>query len=100
MPSFAKATEGILHSSTLVERRRMEAGGFEPPSRDVSRQASTCLVVLFTFFALLNAKRQALNLAISGFNLTLPARTTGSASLLVYALAGPTGKVRQDGPLN
>ena len=27
----------------------MEAGGFEPPSRDVSRQASTCLVVLLFF---------------------------------------------------
>jgi len=33
----------------------MEAGGFEPPSRDVSRQASTCLVALL-FFRL--AKRQ------------------------------------------
>jgi hypothetical protein len=52
------------------------------------------------FFALLSAKRQALNLAISGLNLALPARTTGSASLLAYALAGPTGKVRQDGLLN
>jgi hypothetical protein len=28
---------------------RMEAGGFEPPSRDVSRQVSTCLVVLLFF---------------------------------------------------
>lgn len=27
----------------------MEAGGFEPPSRDVSRQASTCLVALLRF---------------------------------------------------
>ena len=27
----------------------MEAGGFEPPSRDVSRQASTCLVASFGF---------------------------------------------------
>jgi hypothetical protein len=52
------------------------------------------------FFALLSAKRQAHNLAISGLNLTSPARKTGLASLLVYALAGPTGKVRQDGPLN
>ena len=32
-------------------------------------------------------------------NLTLPARTTGSASLLFDALAELTGKVRQDGPL-
>ncbi len=78
----------------------MEAGGFEPPSRDVSRQASTCLVVSFTIFALLSAKRQARNLAISGLSLAAPARKTGSASLLVYALAGPTGKVRQDEPLN
>jgi len=42
----------------------MEAGGFEPPSRDVSRQASTCLVA-FLCFASLSAKRQALNSAIS-----------------------------------
>ncbi len=34
---------------------RLEAGGFEPPSRDVSRQASTCLVSLFEFRV---AKRQ------------------------------------------
>jgi hypothetical protein len=77
----------------------MEAGGFEPPSRDVSKQASTCLVVLL-FFALSSAKQQAFDSAISEFNLALPARKTGSASLLAYAHIKPTGKVRQDGPLN
>jgi hypothetical protein len=29
----------------------MEAGGFEPPSRDISGRASTCLVVLLRFRA-------------------------------------------------
>lgn len=29
--------------------------------------------------------------------LTLPARTTGKASLLFYALVEPAGEVRQDG---
>ena len=42
----------------------MEAGGFEPPSRDILGQASTCLVVHLNF-AQDNAKRQALSLAIS-----------------------------------
>ena len=42
----------------------MEAGGFEPPSRDISGQASTCLVA-FLKFARDTAKRQALSLAIS-----------------------------------
>ena len=36
----------------------MEAGGIEPPSRDVSRQASTCLVAHLKF-ALSVAERQA-----------------------------------------
>ena len=44
------------------------------------------------FFALLSAKRQALNLAISGLNLAAPARKTGTASLLAYAHIDPTGK--------
>jgi len=33
----------------------MEAGGFEPPSRDASKQASTCIVALLLFRL---AKRQ------------------------------------------
>ncbi len=43
---------------------KMEAGGFEPPSRDVSKQASTCLVAYFNL-ALLIAKRQAFSWASS-----------------------------------
>ena len=77
----------------------MEAGGFEPPSRDVSRQASTCLVALLKF-ALLIAKRQAFNSAISGLNLTKSARTTDSTSLLSDALTQPADKTGQDGLLN
>jgi len=42
----------------------MEAAGFEPASRDVSRQVSTRLVVLL-FFASPGAKRQAHGSAIS-----------------------------------
>ena len=42
----------------------MEAGGFEPPSRDVSSQASTCLVALLKFASSI-AKRQAIESAIS-----------------------------------
>ena len=42
----------------------MEAGGFEPPSRNILGQASTCLVV-YLIFAYDIAKRQALSLAIS-----------------------------------
>ena len=40
----------------------MEAGGFEPPSRDISGQASTCIVV-YLILARPSAKRQALELA-------------------------------------
>ena len=40
----------------------MEAGGFEPPSRDISGQASTCIVV-YLYLARPSAKRQALELA-------------------------------------
>ena len=36
----------------------MEAGGFEPPSRDISGQASTCIVVCL-YLARASAKRQA-----------------------------------------
>ena len=76
----------------------MEAGGFEPPSRDASRQASTCLVA-FLIFALLIAKRQAFNSAISGLDLTPQAQTTLEASLLIDALILPTDKAEQDEPL-
>ena len=59
----------------------MEAGGFEPPSRDASGQATTCLVA-YLFFAFLNARRQALSSAIAEYNLFPPARTTFGSSLL------------------
>lgn len=42
----------------VVFFQMVEAGGFEPPSRDISGQASTCLVV-FLSFAPAGAKRQA-----------------------------------------
>ena len=99
-PGFAIKTAKPRHASSAYSgERRMEAGGFEPPSRDVSRQASTCLVALL-FFRL--AKRQNDRLLTQLFRkgLALSARTTDSASLLCDALTRPTGKVRQDGPPN
>ena len=42
----------------------MEAGGVEPPSRDISGHASTCIVVL-SRFARYTAKRQAIYVASS-----------------------------------
>ena len=99
-PGFAVLLlrRGSLHSLPDSERR-LEAGGFEPPSRDVSRQASTCLVVLL-FFHLAKSQTTGLWFDYFGEFLPKPARTTGTASLLFDALTRPTGKVRQDGPLN
>ncbi len=74
----------------------MEAGGFEPPSRDASKQASTCLVVRLRF-ALLSAERQATN-AASSWNLAVSSRTIDTASLLFGALFQLTDKAEEDGP--
>jgi len=76
----------------------MEAGGFEPPSRDASRQASTCLVA-YLVFRLTQRQTTGSEFGYSGEFSPEPARTTDSASLLSDALTRPTGKVRQDGPL-
>jgi hypothetical protein len=76
----------------------MEAGGFEPPSRDVSRQASTCLVALLEI-RFVNRQTTGSKLSyFDGFS-PKPYRKTGSASLLCDALTKPAGKVGQDGPL-
>ena len=56
----------------------MEAGGVEPPSRDISGQASTCLVAYFKFTQAV-AKRQAIAIAIS--ELFSPLRPERSAKL-------------------
>ncbi len=50
---------------------KMEAGGFEPPSRDALRQVSTCLVVLL-FFRL--AKRQTTGSWFSYFGVSCRSR--------------------------
>ena len=86
-----------LHPPTSGERR-LEAGGFEPPSRDVSRQASTCLVALL-FFALPNAKRQAPGSAIS--ELILPCRPEQPARPACYLtpFSGPQAKPERTGHL-
>jgi len=57
--------------SSFLANQRMEAGGFEPPSRDASRQASTCLVV-WLFFRL--AKRQTTGSQLGYFGEFLPCR--------------------------
>jgi len=76
----------------------MEAGGFEPPSRDASKQASTCLVVL-SFFASPRAKRQAPGSAISEFVLSRRPEQPLRAACFYDTLTELTGEVRQDGPL-
>lgn len=87
-PSFAKAMEGILRSS-LCERRRMEAGGFEPPSRDISGQASTC-VVGHLRFARMAAERQAAIVATFAW-FRRPAANTQGRYPTVVVLARPMG---------
>ena len=82
-----------------MKNKKMEAGGFEPPSRDASRQASTCLVA-WLFFRLFICQTTGLWFGYFGKNLALSARKTDSASLLSDALAKLTGKVGQDGPPN
>jgi len=82
-PGFAIKTATLWHASSAYSgERRMEAGGFEPPSRDASRQASTCLVALL-FFRLVKRQNDRLLTQLFRIVLALPARTTGLASLLL-----------------
>ena len=108
--SSRQAVSGMLPRAILQERvcvspvcadsyeRRLEAGGFEPPSRDASKQASTCLFAL-SFFASPRAKRQALGSAISEFVLSRRPEQPLRAACFHNTLTELTGKVRQDGPL-
>jgi len=77
----------------------MEAGGFEPPSRNVSRQASTCLVAFFQFRL---AERQTTGSQFSYFGKISPSwpEKTARAILLFGALTQPTGKAGQNELLN
>ena len=76
----------------------MEAGGFEPPSRDASGRASTCLVG-FLKFASSAANRQASDSTRPvSFHPSWTGQPAG-ASLLFDALARPTGKAWKNGPL-
>jgi len=59
--------------------QKMEAGGFEPPSRDASKQASTCLVALLFSSPCQAPKRQA----------------PGSAISVSSRLAGPKNRLSQ-----
>ena len=69
----------------------LEAGGFEPPSRDISGRVSTCLVV-YLIFARVAAKRQAYTFAISRLNSPFASRTPASAIPLFDAPDRPAGK--------
>ena len=77
----------------------MEAGGFEPPSRDISGRASTCLVVNLKF-ARVYAKRQAYTFAISRLNSPLRRENPHRLSRSLAPLTDPQERVRRDGPLN
>jgi len=85
-----------LHPPTSGERK-LEAAGFEPASRDVSRQVSTCLVVLL-FFALPNAKRQAPGSAIS-VNLAAagPKKKPAEPACYLTPFSGPQAKPERTG---
>ena len=76
----------------------MEAGGFEPPSRDISGRASTCLVV-FLRFACGIAKRQALPLAISRLISPLRHEKPVKTIPLIGALCEFAGVIHKDGLL-
>ncbi len=76
----------------------MEAGGFEPPSRDAWSRASTCLVAL-VFFRLNKAPNDTNLNRLFRKVLASSARTTDSASPLRDALTRPAGKIGQNGPL-
>ena len=69
----------------------MEAGGFEPPSRDISGQASTCLVV-YLYLARASVKRQALAFASSQSISPLCHERPTWAILLFDALYKPAGR--------
>jgi len=70
----------------------MEAGGFEPPSRDISGQASTCIVARLRF-APRSAGRQAERIAIL-LDFAAPPQTFGAAIPHFGARAKPAGRGR------
>ena len=88
MRSLCSLTQDILYCR---RQYKMEAGGFEPPSRDISGWASTCLVV-YLKFARAAAKRQAYAFAISRLNSPFASRTPASAIPLCDAPDRPAGK--------
>ena len=77
----------------------MEAGGFEPPSRNVSKQASTCLVG-HLYLALPNADQQAFSSASSLYFLHCIDEPPCSAIPHFDALTELAGAIPQDGRLN
>jgi integrase len=82
--------------TAIAQSDSLEAGGFEPPSRDVSRSASTCVVARLRVRL---AKRRTTGspLSYSGASRhRRPGRPT-RASPLIDALVRPAGAVRQDG---
>jgi hypothetical protein len=76
----------------------MEAGGFEPPSRDISGRSSTCVVVDLRF-APQTARRRAVCFAIPLKNLVIETlRKTAPTIPLVVAGGRFAGETRRCGP--
>jgi hypothetical protein len=72
----------------------MEAAGFEPASRDASRQASTCIVVLFQISPP-EAPDDRLPIRLVQCFLASTTQTIVSASLLFDVQIRPTGKAEK-----
>jgi len=99
--NFALLRQGYGGHSPLLafgELWRMEAGGFEPPSRDISGQASTC-VVGHLRFARAAADRQAAAFARFAM-VSPPCRERFRAAIpLSTPSQNPREEVLQDGRL-
>ena len=76
----------------------MEAGGFEPPSRDISSRASTCLVA-YLKFARIHAKRQAYIFASSRLISLLRHEHPQGLSRYLTSATDSQEVVCRDGPL-
>ena len=76
----------------------MEAGGVEPPSRDISGQASTCIVACLGF-APTSAKRQAFVFASSLLFHNPAANIQGCYPAARRPCETRRKKFSQDGPL-
>ena len=86
----------LLKYKPLAPENENGGGGIRTP---VPRCFKTSIYMLSRFiaFSLCQTPNDRLLVRLFRKGLTLPARTTGSASLLCDALTQPTGKIGQDG---